>query len=216
VFENVHYRWNIKQELPSKPYKNADYITADANIQGINNAIQYAYNNGHTHIILPKGQYALCYPREIKMTSNMTFDLNGSTLKVIYDSDRKSPFDTRTTTDYYKFTGNSIIFENVTNSHLAGGTIIGCRDDRSFLNTAEERKVESSYGVVFEKSTKYSSIKHCVVRDYMGDNVTFSSTAVRELAEFNLNLTLNSLDYTTGQITPSTNSLASGYINIPS
>ena len=132
-------RWNIKQGLPVKPYTAADYVTADANIQGINNAIQYAYSNGHTSIVLPRGQYALCYPREIKMVSNMTFDLNGSTLKVIYDSDRKSPFDTRTTTDYYNFKGNSIVFENVTNAHLIGGTIIGCRDDRSFSNvTAEE------------------------------------------------------------------------------
>lgn len=208
-------RWNIKQGLPSKPYTDADYIKADTNIQGINNAIQYAYANGYTHIVLARGQYALCYPREIKMVSNLTFDLNGSTLKVIYDSDRKSPFDTRTTTDYYKFGGNSISFDNVTNAHLVGGTIIGCRDDRSFSNVTEERKVENTYGVVFQKSTKYSSINHCIVRDYMGDNITFSSTAVRELAEFNLNLSLNSLDYTTGQPVSSTNTLASGFINIP-
>ncbi|MFC3884793.1 right-handed parallel beta-helix repeat-containing protein [Bacillus songklensis] len=208
-------RWNIKQGLSSKPYTDADYIMADTNIQGINNAIQYAYNHGFTDVVLPRGQYALCYPRAIRMVSNMTFNLNGSTLKVIYDSDRKSPFDTRTTTDYYKFTGNSVIFENVTNAHLIGGTIIGCRDDRSFSNAAEERKVESSYGVVFQKSTRYSSIKHCIVRDYMGDNITFSSTAIRELAEFNMNLSLNSLDYTTGQTTPSTNTLATGFINIP-
>ncbi|MDQ0242575.1 parallel beta-helix repeat protein [Bacillus fengqiuensis] len=208
-------RWNITQGLPSKPYTDADYIMADKNIQGINNALQYAYNNGYTQILLPRGQYALCYPREIKMVSNMTFDLNGSTLKVIYDSDRKSPFDNRTTTDYYNFKGNSIVFDNVTNAHLVGGTIIGCRDDRSFSNATAERRMEHTYGVVFQKSTKYSSIKHCIVRDYMGDNVTFSSSAIRELAEFNLNLTLNSLDYTSGQIVPSTNTLTSGYINIP-
>ena len=107
-------KWNIKQGLPTKPYTDADYIIADTNIQGINNAIQFAYNNGHTSIVLPRGEYALCYPREIMMISNMTFDLNGSTLKVIYDSDRKSPFDNRTTSDYYNFKGNSIVFENVT------------------------------------------------------------------------------------------------------
>jgi parallel beta-helix repeat protein len=149
------------------------------------------------------------------MVSNMTFDLNGSTLKVIYDSDRKSPFDPRTSTDYYNFKGNSIVFDNVTNAHLVGGTIIGCRDDRSFSNVAAERRMEHTYGVVFQRSTKYSSIKHCTIRDYMGDNVTFSSSAVRELAEFNLNLTVNSLDYSTGQLIPSNNTLTSGYINIP-
>ena len=208
-------RWNIKQGIPSKPYKNEDYIQADANIQGVNNAIQYAVNNNYSSVSLPTGQYTLCYPREIKMVSNLTFNLNGSTLKVIYDSDRKSPFDTRTTTDYYKFSGNSISFSNVENANLVNGTIIGCREDRSFSNASEERKVENTYGAVFQKSTKYSSIKHCIVRDYMGDNITFSSTAVRELAEFNLNLSLNSLDYTSGQTVSSTNTLASGFINIP-
>ncbi|MFJ7830514.1 hypothetical protein ACIQXU_09825 [Peribacillus sp. NPDC097284] len=153
-------KWNIKQGLLSKPYTDADYMTADANIQGINNAIQFATNNGYTTILLPRGQYALCYPRAIKMVRNMTFDLNGSTLKVIYDSDKKSPFDNRTTTDYYNFKGNSIEFSNTTNAHLVGGTIIGCRDDRSFSNSTAERKMEHTYGVVFQKSTRYSSIKH--------------------------------------------------------
>jgi parallel beta-helix repeat protein len=208
-------RWNITEGLPSKPYTDAHYLMADRNILGINNAIQFAYNNGYTHIVLPRGNYAICYPRVINMVSNMTFDLNGSTLKVIYDSDRKSPFDPRTTTDYYNFKGNSIVFDNVTNAHLVGGTIIGCRDDRSFSNAAAERRMEHTYGVVFQRSTKYSSIKHCTIRDYMGDNVTFSSSAVRELAEFNLNLTVNSLDYSTGQLIPSNNTLTSGYINIP-
>ncbi|MFB5197829.1 right-handed parallel beta-helix repeat-containing protein [Neobacillus sp. KR4-4] len=208
-------KWNIKQGIPNKPYTAADYLMADTNIQGINNAIQFAYNNGYNGVLMPKGQYALCYPREIKMVSNMTFDLNGSTLKVIYDSDRKSPFDNRTTTDYYNFTGNSIVFENVMHAHLINGTIIGCRDDRSFLNVTAERRVENSYGVVFRKSTKYSSINNCIVRDYMGDNITFTSSAIRELAEFNMNLTLNSLDYSTGQLISSTNSLTTGFINIP-
>ncbi|WP_251028727.1 right-handed parallel beta-helix repeat-containing protein [Bacillus sp. ISL-18] len=206
-------RWNIKQGLPNKPYLGADYQMADTNIQGINNAIQFASNNGFNGIILPKGQYALCYPREIKMTSNMTFDLNGSTLKVIYDSDRKSPFDTRTTTDYYNFTGNSIVFENVMNAHLINGTIIGCRDDRSFLNVTAERKVESSYGVAFRKSSKYCSIKNCIVRDYMGDNVTFTSNAINELRVGNV--TLNSLDYLTGNIVSSSNTLTTEFIKIP-
>ncbi|MBT2699445.1 right-handed parallel beta-helix repeat-containing protein [Bacillus sp. ISL-40] len=188
---------------------------ADTNIQGINNAIQYAFSNGYDGVLLPKGQYSLCYPREIKMLSNMTFNLNGSTLKVIYDSDRKSPFDNRTTRDFYNFVGNSILFENVLNAHLINGTIIGCRDDRSFSNVTAERKVESSYGVVFRKSTRYCTIKNCIVRDYMGDNITFSSSAIRELAEFNMNLTLNSLDYNTGQLVSSTNSLTTGFINIP-
>lgn len=208
-------KWKIKEGLPSKPYKNEDYIQADLNIQGINNALQYAKSNGHSIVLLPKGQYALCYPREIKMVSNLTLDLNGSTLKVIYDSDQKSPFDTRTTNEYYKFSGRSISFDNVTNSHLTSGIIIGCKEDRSFLNLNEERKVENTYGVIFEKSTNNSKISHCVIRDYMGDNISISSTSMRALAEFNLGLTQNSLDYNTGLPITSTNTLISNFITIP-
>jgi len=208
-------RWNITQGIPAKPYTDADYRMADSNIIGINHALEHARTAGYSKAILPKGEYALCFPRVIKMVSNLTFDLNGSILKVIYDSDRKSPFDTRTTTDYYNFKGNSIEFDNVHNSHLIGGTIIGDRDDRSFSNVAAERKMEHTYGVVFNRSTKYSSIKNCVVRDYMGDNITFSSSAVRELAEFNLNLSQNNLDYATGQVISAANTLTTGFIAIP-
>lgn len=201
-------RWNIKQGFPTKPYVDNDYIQADTNIQGINNAIQYAYDNGFTEVILPRGQYALCYPREIKITqSNITFNLNGSTLKVIYDSGRKSPFDTRTTTDYYNFGGNSIVISGASNSHVKNGTIIGCRDDRSFTDVANERKVEWTYGVLFTKGTNNSSVKHCIVSDFMGDNVSFSNTSFQDYEEFSLGLTLNNLDTTTGQPIASTNSV---------
>ncbi|WJH32283.1 hypothetical protein N6H14_17840 [Paenibacillus sp. CC-CFT747] len=207
-------RWGINQGLPAKPYTPADYAMADANIQGINRALRYARENGYPEAVLPEGSYALCYPRAIEMQSHLTFHLNGSTLKVIYDSDTKSPFDPRTTTDYYNFGGKSIVFDNVTDAHLTGGTIIGDRDDRSFLNPNEAR-MEGTYGVSFQRSTRFSSISHCTVRDYMGDNVTFASTASREIAEFNLNLTLGALDYTTGQPVPSSNTLTSGFLSLP-
>ncbi|MFC0560054.1 right-handed parallel beta-helix repeat-containing protein [Halalkalibacter alkalisediminis] len=207
-------RWGITEGIPSKPYQDADYFMADQNIQGINSALQYASENGFTDVVLPRGKYALCYPKTINLRSHMVFHLNGSTLKVIYDSDRKSPFDTRTGTDYYNFKGNSITLDNVTNSRLVGGTIIGCRDDRSFAVSAE-RAQEHTYGVVFTRGTNHSSIKHCVVRDYMGDNITFTSESPRTLTEFNMNLSKNTVDQSTGNLTPSANTLTSGFISIP-
>ncbi|PFZ46267.1 hypothetical protein COL56_27630, partial [Bacillus pseudomycoides] len=79
-------KWGIKKGLPNKPYVDTDYIQADKNIQGINAALQYASENDYSEARLPKGEYALCYPREIRMVSNLNLNLNGSTLKVIYDS----------------------------------------------------------------------------------------------------------------------------------
>ncbi|MDM5188555.1 right-handed parallel beta-helix repeat-containing protein [Bacillus sp. DX4.1] len=207
-------RWGITEGLPQKPYVDADYIQADKNIQGINSALQYASANNYSGVVLPAGNYAICYPREITMVSNLDLNLNGSTLKVIYDSNKKSPFDNRTTTDYYNFKGNSIIFSKVTNSHLFGGTIIGCRDDRSFSNPLEVA-MEHTYGVLFQKSSSYCSIDHCIVRDYMGDNISFSSDSIFNYSEFDQGLTLNALDYNTGQPIPSTNTLTTKLLNIP-
>ncbi|PFW68029.1 right-handed parallel beta-helix repeat-containing protein [Bacillus pseudomycoides] len=207
-------KWGIKKGLPNKPYVDTDYIQADKNIQGINAALQYASENDYSEARLPKGEYALCYPREIRMVSNLNLNLNGSTLKVIYDSNRKSPFDNRTTNDYYNFKGNSIVFSKVTNSHLFGGTIIGCRDDRSFSNPSEVA-MEHTYGVLFQKSSSYCSIKRCTVRDYMGDNISFSSDSIFNYGEFDQGLTLNSLDYNTGQPITSANTLTTKILNIP-
>ncbi|MFN7250065.1 MAG: right-handed parallel beta-helix repeat-containing protein [Anaerobacillus sp.] len=205
-------RWGITQGIPSKPYVDADYIRADLNIQGINNALSFAKSNDFTNVVLPRGDYALCYPRTIQMESHMTFHLNGSTLKVIYDSDKKSPFDTRTGSDFYNFIGTSITFSNVSNTHLIGGTLIGCRADRSFANP-NERSQEHTYGILLTRGTSFSSIKNCVVRDFMGDGISMDSRSPEQLAEFNLNLTLNSID-STGQLIPSNNSLTSGFITL--
>ncbi|MBD3843637.1 MAG: right-handed parallel beta-helix repeat-containing protein, partial [Campylobacterales bacterium] len=101
-------RWGITEGLPNKPYKTEDYLKANLNVIGINNALNYAKENNFTEVVLPKGNYAICYPKSITMKSNIIFNMNDSLFKVIYDSTSKSPFDTRTTTDYYNFIGNAI------------------------------------------------------------------------------------------------------------
>ncbi|PEM73269.1 hypothetical protein COL30_12065 [Bacillus pseudomycoides] len=207
-------KWGIKKGLPNKPYVDTDYIQADKNIQGINAALQYASENDYSEARLPKGEYALCYPREIRMVSNLNLNLNGSTLKVIYDSNRKSPFDNRTTNDYYNFKGRSVIFSKTFKSRIYGGEIIGCRADRSFLDSREVA-MEHTYGIVFERSSAYCKAKLCEVHDYMGDNISFSSNSIFDYGEFDQGLTLNSLDYNTGQPIPSTNTLTTRLINIP-
>ncbi|WP_459500028.1 right-handed parallel beta-helix repeat-containing protein [Bacillus sp. C1] len=208
-------RWGIKEGLPTKPYVDADYIQADKNIQGINNALQFAANNNYSEVILPKGIYALCYPREIIMVTNLSFNLNGSTLKVIYDSNKKSPFDNRTTTDYYNFKGISFVFSKVSNSYLCNGEIVGCREDRSFLDSREVAQ-EHSYGVVFRQGASYNTLRNCTIRDYMGDNISFLSTGYADYAEFDPGLTVNSLDYATGlPITNTGKTLISKFLNLP-
>ncbi|WP_459503092.1 right-handed parallel beta-helix repeat-containing protein [Bacillus sp. C1] len=191
-------KWGIKKGLPNKPYVDADYIQADKNIQGINNALQYAYENGYTTVVLPRGDYALCYPREILMREGVDLNLNRSKLKVIFDSNKKSPLDTRTGTDYYNFVGITFVFEKVENATIRNGEIVGCREDRSFFDV-KEVAVEHSYGVVFRKGARFNILEHCKVRDYMGDNISFLSTAYTNYVEFDEGNTIESLDYKTGQ-----------------
>jgi hypothetical protein len=206
-------RWGITTGIPVKPYVNEDYIRADTNIQGFNSAIQWATENGYSHIILPKGTYPICYPRTIMITqSNITVDFNGSTLKVIYDSDRKSPFDTRTgVTDFYNFPGKfsngqdgvSIKLQGVTNSHIKNLVLIGCKDDRSF-NTTAEASIEWTYGIQVIRGSSFSSVRNCKVSSYMGDAISFDSTSFQDYAEFGLGLTVNDIDRKTGTIIPAT------------
>ncbi|HDR7602297.1 TPA: right-handed parallel beta-helix repeat-containing protein, partial [Bacillus mycoides] len=207
-------KFGIKKGIPSKPYVDADYIQADLNVQGINAALQYASENDYSEARLPKGFYALCYPREIKMLENVDLNLNNSTLKVIYDSNRKSPFDNRTTNDYYNFKGRSVIFSKTFKSRVYHGKLIGCRADRSFLDSREVA-MEHTYGIVFERGSAYCKADLCEVSDYMGDNISFSSNSIFDYGEFDQGLTLSALDYITGQPITSTNTLTTRLINIP-
>ncbi|MEH6848554.1 right-handed parallel beta-helix repeat-containing protein [Bacillus pseudomycoides] len=196
-------RWGIKKGLPAKPYVDEDYFQADANIQGINNAIQYAKDEGFNEVTLPQGEYAICYPRPIQMLDSIQLNLHFCKLKVIYDSDRKSPFDTRTGTDYYNFKGISVSFAKTEHAKLVGGEIEGCRVDRSFSNPTEVA-FEHSYGVVFKESAVFNQLEHCKVHDFMGDNISFQSSGFFPYVEFDEGCTVESLDYKTGLPIPVT------------
>jgi len=199
-------RWGIKKGLPTKPYVDEDYFQADANIQGINNAIQYAKDEGFNEVTLPQGEYAICYPRPIQMLDSIQLNLHFCKLKVIYDSDRKSPFDSRTGTDYYNFKGISVSFAKTEHAKITGGEIEGCRMDRSFSNP-NEVMVEHSYGVVFKEGAVFNQLDNCKVHDYMGDNVSFQSSGYIPYAEFDEGCTVESLDDKTGLPIPSTSTV---------
>ncbi|MED3939507.1 right-handed parallel beta-helix repeat-containing protein [Priestia megaterium] len=204
-------RFGIIQGIPSKPYKNADYGKAYANVLGINRAIKYASVNGFAAVVLPKGSYAICYPQTIFMANNMTLNLNGSTLKVIYDSDNKSPYDPRTGTDYYNFTGVSFTFSRVNHAHIINGKIIGDVYDRSFVNP-NEKAVEGSYGVSFTDGSSYCSVSHCDISGYMGDNINLTSQGIIRSAP--TGAVLGDID-SKGAVIPATTTVITNLITIP-
>lgn len=191
-------RWGITKGIPTKPYQDADYIQADLNIQGINNAIQYAQAEGYSSVTLPAGEYAVCYPRPIQMANGIKFNHHFCFTKVIYDSDRKSPFDNRTGTDYYNFGGVTISFAKAEHAKFVGGEIEGCRADRSFANPLEVA-YEHSYGIQISQGAVFNVVEDCKVHDYMGDNISFQSSGYIPYTEFDEGCTVESLDYKTGQ-----------------
>ncbi|MDR7073310.1 carbohydrate-binding protein [Fictibacillus barbaricus] len=167
-------KWGITKGFPHKPYKEEDYRRAYKNIQGINRALKYAHDQKYTLVVLPKGDYSLCYPLSIYLVDDITFNLNGSTLKVMYDSDNKSPYDDRTTGAVYQFAGVSFMFHQVKNAHLTNGKIIGDMYERSFKDP-NEKWVEHTYGVSFTYGASYCSLSHCEISGFAGDNVNFTS-----------------------------------------
>lgn len=168
-------RWGITEGLPSKPYTENDYQVAKRNITGFNSVLKYAHINGFKHVILPKGEYSICYPFEIMLQSNVTFNLGGSTFKVMYESGKRSPFDKRPDyEDTYAFGGISFAMSGVKHAHLMNGTIIGDVYERDFTNEGEAW-YEHSYGVSINQGTSFSSVSHCEIRGYMGDNINVVS-----------------------------------------
>jgi hypothetical protein len=168
-------RWGITVGLPPKPYQNSDYVNAYNNVLAFNRILVYANANGITEVILPENNYAITYSLvTINMQSYVTLNLNGSTIKVIYDSDRQSPYDTRSTTDYYNFGGYAFKFSNCYHSKIMNGIILGDSYDRSFSNTSE-RSMEGTYGIAFSQSASYCTVSHCEVSGFMGDNVNCNS-----------------------------------------
>lgn len=172
IYEIELTRWGISKGIPNKPYSSQNYINANNNISGINNALSWAKNNNYNYVVLPRGEYSICYPNPIVTQSNMTIDFNYSLLKVIYDSDNRSPLDT-STNPTYKFGGVSIQC-STPNTHIINLNLIGDRIDRSWKILSSERLIETTTGIKFGVGSDRSSVKNCNISYFMGDAIYLS------------------------------------------
>lgn len=113
-------RWTIKQGIPVKfnvtvgtnhflAYDDTAYITAKNNVVGINEALNWAFDNGYRHVTLPNGEYSICYGNYVDVDGktyslsiypqkDTVLDFSNATIKVIYDSDKLSLYNPNTTT----------------------------------------------------------------------------------------------------------------------
>jgi hypothetical protein len=179
------------------PYTPEQWQAAYTNILGINEALRYAAEHGYAKVVLPRGTYSVCYTNlnggatiaqmvhtPIRMPSNLTLDLNGSTIEVMYDSLNKNPFDlSPPTTEPWRLSGKVIEFKDCVNAHIRNGTIIGDIPNRSFSDGGtgfnSERGMEQTYGILFGEGARFCSAKNLNISMFMGDGICLDSLPSR-------------------------------------
>lgn len=177
--------FNIKQGIPSKKYEHIDdkyvlcysdddYTIAYNNAKGLQDAVDYAVSQGYNYIILPKGKYTMCYNTQsypkISGYNGITIDLNDSTIKTIYDSEKANPYNT-STNPIYNAGGMLITISDCKNTFLCNGVIIGDKIDRSFKEQ-NEKAVEWTYGVSCGRNCIDCGVYNMDISLFMGDGFT--------------------------------------------
>lgn len=163
------------------PYSAEEYAIAHNNALGIQKALNDMAGNGIGEIVLPRGTYVICYQNptggmwyantgwEIVIPSYVDFDLNGSTIRVLYDSDNRNPYDL-STNELYDLNGIVFMFSQTYNSTIRNGKILGDRYERSYSNS-NEKVMEQTYGVIYQKGSTNCSVVDMEISGFMGDSV---------------------------------------------
>lgn len=171
-------------------YPDSAYYQALANVKGINAAIAKGVASGAKWIVFPKAEIAICYSsrpgeRICINYDNVIVDFGGATLKVIYDSEKRSPFhlsyDKKTkmyvpaSAPAYTFSGKVITVVDCSNTTVRNVKLIGDKIDRSFKLQAEKAQ-ESTYGIAAGGNCSDVVVEKVDVAFFMGDGLTCSSS----------------------------------------
>lgn len=173
----------VEGDLSHKaPYSAEEYEIAYNNMEGFKTALNDLSSQGYSKIYLPRGTYIMCYRNpsgtnvwsynrgwEITIPSHTDFDLNGSTIKVIYDSNNKNPYDL-STADAYKLCGMVFSFSKSYYSTLRNGTILGDRYERAFTNSSEVG-IDSTYGIYITNGSSNCKIEDMDISGFMADSI---------------------------------------------
>ena len=163
-------KYGITQADYTEPFTVANYNVAHANAVGFQNAIDDAKMNGATKIIIPSGNYPLCYESDANTTYNPILDTTGidlygygAKLYVIFDEDGTNPY----------FTG--------TNPRELCGTVIKTDRDVCGLHLVGERAYrhrsdsapwkDSSRGIGLTRDTEGNKIADCLIELFSGDGI---------------------------------------------
>lgn len=227
-------KYNITKGFINRTDKNTayteeNYQTAKNNIDGINRALLDAQSKGINTVLLPRGEYTVAYVGDgnqlsITVPSNITFDLNYSTLKVMYDSKNHSPLCTNhelLIKAPWRFGGMIIGFNNSINSKIINGTLIGDLFERVFDGQQQdgesgfdyEHGMENTYGVLCKGASHNCTIENIVAKGFMGDGISSSANHSVLLNEFNVTKS-NYVDPATGETVSKDGCLGTDFIDI--
>lgn len=169
-------------------YSLEQYEIAYKNGKGIQGAIDFADKNNYSGIVMPKGDYSLCYYENnqtntytssiINPKSNQIIDLNGSKFDVIYDSVNRSPYHLKTN-EPWRLMGDIFGLQNVINVEIINGELKGDIYNRSFTDTGtgfnSEKGMEQSYGIKILQNVNNVKIENMNIHGFMGDSIAMAT-----------------------------------------
>lgn len=180
------------------PYTDTEYLIAYNNLIGLQKLFDDMSERGINNIILPKGYYPICYKCDltdkphfshpnnwcVRIPSHMIVDLNGSTIKVIYDSENKNPYD-KSSDVPAKLAGVVFKFDKTYKSVLRNGVIIGDRYDRAYSSATidQDKWHDQTYGVRVINGSRYCRVENMEICGFMGDAIQSDGSADTDLGE---------------------------------
>lgn len=173
-------KYNITQADYTTPFTVENYNTAHQNGLGFQQAINEAKEKNIQELIIPPGNYPLCYNASKKDEHNTIINsegidiiANGCKFYVIYDEEGINPYYSWTDDELtknnnikesYRLSGN--IFN--TNRDIIGAEIVG---ERGYRKNANTKYMDKSCGIGLTTYTKGNKIKNCKIHHISGDGI---------------------------------------------
>ena len=173
-------KYNITQADYTTPFTVENYNVAYQNGLGFQQAIDDAKEKNIQELIIPPGNYPLCYHANSKDEYNTIINSDGIDIiandckfYVIYDEEGINPYYSWTEDE---LTSNNNIKESYrlsgsifnTNRDIIGAEIVG---ERVYRKNANTKYMDKSYGIGLTTYTKGNKIKNCKIHHISGDGI---------------------------------------------
>lgn len=174
-------KYNITQADYTAPFIVENYNVAHQNGLGFQQAIDDAKEKNIQELIIPPGNYPLCYNASKKDERNTIINsegidiiANGCKFYVIYDEEGINP--------YYSWTDDELTANNnvknnyllmgyifKTNRNIIGAEIIG---ERAYRQNENTKYRDNSCGIILSALSDNNIIKNCKIHHMSGDGIS--------------------------------------------